>query len=1328
VQPDRPCYIRRAADEELLDAISSEQFAFVLGPRATGKSSLMGRAIRRLRADGEIAAVVDLSQIGTRGESQDSARWHYSIAYRVCRELRLKVDLQAWWQERALLSNEHRLVEFFWDIVLANTDVSVTIFFDEAERLIDRPFAAELFAALHSAYLRRVSEPEYSRLNFVVLGVATPEQLCPDPDSSPFTSGRAIQLDDLTVEECFGLASGFEGPEVIVHGLIERIHGWTHGQPYLTQKLARGVVRKGGGLAALDPALHELFLAPAVSGTEPYLAQMRAMLTDGSAAGRQAGSMLLRLAKGGEVILDPGSPAQQVLHLGGFVSSDENGMLRFRNRVIEEAFDPTWLGSRGPLHVERPVTAGAIAALCVALFAYWYVQVLPRPYIETLQFVTSDYALAEQAHDRLSGLPGFGRRADALLADVMIRRSNRAETVAEARAADAVLRGLAGRDEIADRLMADFWLRRSEAAAHLGDRDAALVNALAAVEAGSPEAAHRAANLINGDYALLDQTVHFDSTLVAMQVDWERGQIVGVDSTNRLHRIPQSAANADPARGVAGSRRPSSVQLTALQHVGVTRGFFVDEPGRAGTLQLRLTVDHARPGDLLVRLRAPSGAAAELLLPQRSGGLEQFIITGSTSNGLSRLADESITGQWELTVYDRLGGESGRLISWGLSFSGVPQFWDDNPVEGIPLPDPERTEQISVTLADDGRKAVTVPVRPDARGAASVWDLRAGAVVADLPLTNRASSLQFLADDRLLVVGPASAALWRIGEVVPAAEWVVATGFTAPPVVSPDKRFFATAESSGDRMRVSVFTHAEARLLGSFETDAFQSWALAEAASFVAVTDGTRRGRVLDPATGNMRAEFFHDLELARVLVANDQVVAVDVQGEVLAWSLESERRTLTPADAVHVGMAADATGLSLSADGTLASFAALDGSFSVSRLRDGYRLAVFDHGPGASIESRIDPGSGQVVSADAAKIRSWRLPSGAASGHDFGELSAVAIDESGEFAVVGFRSGRVRLIRNLPEAIERGPDSTVDYFGHRRVITSLAINGSGSLAASGGSDGLVRVWDTQTGVPAPYHLRHPAGPINALAFSPDDRWIVTAGPRSVRVFELGTGSLVNELEVDGAARAVAFAPDGELFAVGDSSGNIFLLGPGGTQGVQAIRGRSPINVLRFADSPELLASGSSDGNFVLWNTLEGRAVSGARRFSAPVHWIGFSSGESRIRVQSGSWLYDLDQDAADLAVTAATLLPTGVRSGPALAESASEPPMIRALASVGGGQLALAEIWPVAAAPEFSAGQSELSSGPAVAPEISGDGRDWRWILGLEIENESGRVQIVSP
>ena len=90
VQPDRPCYIERDSDEALCQALRDQRFCYVLGPRASGKSSLMARTLRVLRAEGQIAAVVDLAQIGARGESKEPGRWYYGIAYRIVRELRLK--------------------------------------------------------------------------------------------------------------------------------------------------------------------------------------------------------------------------------------------------------------------------------------------------------------------------------------------------------------------------------------------------------------------------------------------------------------------------------------------------------------------------------------------------------------------------------------------------------------------------------------------------------------------------------------------------------------------------------------------------------------------------------------------------------------------------------------------------------------------------------------------------------------------------------------------------------------------------------------------------------------------------------------------------------------------------------------------------------------------------------------------------------------------------------------------------------------------------------------------------------------------------------------
>src|SRR5262245_48206782 len=155
----------------------------------------MSRAARALRRANELTAIVDLAQIDARGDSADFDRWLYSIAHRIVHELRIKVDLADWWEEKRALSDQ-RLLDFFWEIVLTNTTAPVTIFFDEIERARDLTFSAELFAAIHGCYSRRQSEPDYARLNFVVLGVAHPAELCSDAGESPFTDGLAVELPD----------------------------------------------------------------------------------------------------------------------------------------------------------------------------------------------------------------------------------------------------------------------------------------------------------------------------------------------------------------------------------------------------------------------------------------------------------------------------------------------------------------------------------------------------------------------------------------------------------------------------------------------------------------------------------------------------------------------------------------------------------------------------------------------------------------------------------------------------------------------------------------------------------------------------------------------------------------------------------------------------------------------------------------------------------------------------------------------------------------------------------------------------------------------------
>ena len=119
VQPQRPCYVQRAADRKLRAALRSKRLCCVLGPPGIGKSSLLHRAAHTLRAEGARVAVVDLRSVAEQGGATADARSRL-VAERVAAELELNVDVAAWWSARGA-ADENRLVRFYWDIILTNT-------------------------------------------------------------------------------------------------------------------------------------------------------------------------------------------------------------------------------------------------------------------------------------------------------------------------------------------------------------------------------------------------------------------------------------------------------------------------------------------------------------------------------------------------------------------------------------------------------------------------------------------------------------------------------------------------------------------------------------------------------------------------------------------------------------------------------------------------------------------------------------------------------------------------------------------------------------------------------------------------------------------------------------------------------------------------------------------------------------------------------------------------------------------------------------------------------------------------------------------------------
>jgi guanine nucleotide-binding protein subunit beta-2-like 1 protein len=87
------------------------------------------------------------------------------------------------------------------------------------------------------------------------------------------------------------------------------------------------------------------------------------------------------------------------------------------------------------------------------------------------------------------------------------------------------------------------------------------------------------------------------------------------------------------------------------------------------------------------------------------------------------------------------------------------------------------------------------------------------------------------------------------------------------------------------------------------------------------------------------------------------------------------------------------------------------------------------------------------------------------------------------------------------------------NHLGHRGYASTVTVSPDGSLCASGGKDGVVMLWDLNDSKHL-YSLE--AGEIvNALVFSPNRYWLCAATGSSVKIWDLESKSLVDELSLD---------------------------------------------------------------------------------------------------------------------------------------------------------------------------------------------------------------------
>jgi WD40 repeat protein/beta-lactamase regulating signal transducer with metallopeptidase domain len=537
---------------------------------------------------------------------------------------------------------------------------------------------------------------------------------------------------------------------------------------------------------------------------------------------------------------------------------------------------------------------------------------------------------------------------------------------------------------------------------------------------------------------------------------------------------------------------------------------------------------------------------------------------------------------------------SGQQMATG-GFDGVVRLWEPtSPIFSPAACHKYPGEPRGLAYAPDGRT-----LRAAGGGGTVSWDVATGLTRAPAG-KDLATAIAQAPDGAIYATGGPDGMVHLIDSATGRELGVVKghDGAVASVAFSPDGRVLASGGHDG---KVCLWDAATRRPVGTFSTQPLPVSCVAfspDGRTISAATCGEREespGHVVlwDVATGRQRGVLRgHERAVASVAFSPDGrlIATAGSDGIVRLW----ESGSLTTRSTLKYG---PCQSVAFSPDGRYLASAHQLGDVVLWDAVAARQIGLLKGHVGLVRAVVFSPDGASVATAGTDEtVKLWRLATRRQTARatlrgEYTPIWSLVYSPDGKTLAVADGPADAPGTVTLWDPATRKVKATLD--GHQRGVAAVSFSPDGTLVASGGCEGAIRIWDVRTG--EPIHEMTGLSGVTELVFSPDGALLASAGEGKVlTLWDVATGSEVSQLTgFRWPVLTVAFSPDGTLLATGGGTVNPHPVEEGEVK-VWDVRDRSVlftldghkrcVTAVAFSPDGARLATGGVDETIRVWD------------------------------------------------------------------------------------------------------------------------------------------------